>query len=159
MNVRPDWFGLEALRGFRHAASMMLFSHAWFLVFGCLFGLALLLLMRLLLRKTWIAAGAWYLAFHAWASLAFAGNSFWMLWNLVFLAWWLLVFFRLGLLPLMVALSLFGFFWPIVPTLDPSCWYSPASYLALTVAFALAGYAFYVSLAGQPLFRDELKEV
>ncbi len=31
-------------------------------------------------------------------------------------------------------------------------------YLGLAVAFALAGYGFYVSLAGQPLFRDELRE-
>ena len=70
-----------------------------------------------------------------------------------------MVFFRFGLLPLLVGLSLAGLIAPITLTLDPSRWYSAATYLGLAMALALAVYGFYVSVAGRPLFRDELQEV
>ncbi len=42
-------------------------------------------------------------------------------------------------------------------TLDPSQWYAGYSFFALAVMVALMLYGFYISLAGQPLFRDELQ--
>jgi hypothetical protein len=47
-------------------------------------------------------------------------------------------------------------FYPV--TSDFSAWYAGDFVLALIIALALAGFAFYTSLAGQPLFRATLPE-
>ncbi|MHC4421861.1 MAG: hypothetical protein ACYS1E_14845, partial [Planctomycetota bacterium] len=41
-------------------------------------------------------------------------------------------------------------------TLDSSSWYAGVGIIGPLVALALAGYGFWVALAGRPLFRDEL---
>jgi hypothetical protein len=41
-------------------------------------------------------------------------------------------------------------------TLDFSAWYAGIGVIGPLTALALAGYGFWVALAGQPIFRDEL---
>ena len=64
---------------------------------------------------------------------------------------WLL--YRYGLLALIVAIYFVHLliFFPITP--DFSAWYATDFVLALLIALALAGFGFYTSLAGEPLFR------
>jgi protein kinase-like protein len=63
------------------------------------------------------------------------------------------VLYRHGLLSLIVALFFVHLvvFYPI--TSDFSAWYAADFVLALLIALALAGFGFYTSLAGEPLFR------
>jgi hypothetical protein len=63
------------------------------------------------------------------------------------------VLYRHGLLSLIVALFFVHLviFYPI--TSEFSAWYAADFVLALLIALALAGFGFYTSLAGEPLFR------
>jgi len=47
-------------------------------------------------------------------------------------------------------------FYPV--TSDFSAWYAADFVVALIVSLTLAGFAFYTSLAGQPLFRASLPD-
>jgi serine/threonine-protein kinase len=93
----PDVATLEALRGMPHSVAMMLFEHAQSVFRPGMFGIVFLLLMRLLLRRTWLAVGA-FLLFFAVVRVATGdpgGMVGWSIWA-VFLALWLLIFFRAG---------------------------------------------------------------
>jgi serine/threonine-protein kinase len=149
-------FALEALRGVAPALASMLMVHLNYLLRWVLFGVVWLLLLRLVLRRTWLAAAVWLLSF----SLVNVGvnPSIWPVVVAICQAWWLIVFFRVGLLPLAVGASIAGLYEPLLPTLDPSRWYAGSTYLFLAIAFAIAAYGFYVSLAGRPLLRDEFLE-
>jgi hypothetical protein len=69
---------------------------------------------------------------------------------------WLL--YRYGLLALISAIFFLHLtiFFPI--TSDLSAWYAGDFVLALIISLALAGYGFYTSLAGEPLFRGALPD-
>jgi hypothetical protein len=73
-----------------------------------------------------------------------------------FLVVWVL--YRYGLLALISAIFFLHLviFFPI--TSDFSAWYAADFVLALIIALTLAGFAFYTSLAGQPLFRGTLPD-
>jgi uncharacterized membrane protein len=73
-----------------------------------------------------------------------------------FLVVWVL--YRYGLLALVSAIFFFHLvsFFPI--TSDFSAWYAADFVLALLISLALAGFGFYTSLAGQPLFRASLPD-
>jgi len=68
----------------------------------------------------------------------------------------LFLLIRFGMLP--------GLFWAVfmwagedvVLTADPSAWYAGRSLTVVLVLAALAGYGFYISLAGRPLVGDRL---
>jgi len=74
----------------------------------------------------------------------------------VFLIVWVL--YRYGLLALVSAIFFLHLviFFPI--TSDFSAWYAADFVLALIIALTLAGFGFYTSLAGQPLFRASLPD-
>ncbi|HEX2270445.1 MAG TPA: hypothetical protein VHH35_12950 [Pyrinomonadaceae bacterium] len=69
-----------------------------------------------------------------------------------------LFFFRHGLLALITSLFFLHLmiFFPI--TSEFSAWYAGDYVLILIVSLALAGFGFYTSLAGQPLFRGALPD-
>jgi serine/threonine-protein kinase len=154
--MRLEGYELEALRGFAPALASMLMMHLSVLLFWVLFGIVWLVLLRLLLRRTWLAVGVWSLAI---ALVTFGYfESIWWVSVVIMTAWWLIVFFRIGLLPLAVGAFILGLVEPVTPTLDPSRWYAGGTYLFLAITFAVAAYGFYVSLAGRPLFRDDFLE-
>jgi hypothetical protein len=68
------------------------------------------------------------------------------------------VLYRYGLLALVSAIFFLhlNIFYPM--TSDFSAWYAADFVLALIIALALAGFGFYTSLAGQPLFRASLPD-
>lgn len=74
----------------------------------------------------------------------------------VFLVVWVL--YRYGLLALISAIFFLHLqiFYPV--TSDFSAWYATDFVLALIVAIGLACFSFYTSLAGQPLFRNALRD-
>jgi hypothetical protein len=72
----------------------------------------------------------------------------------VLLIMWVL--YRYGLLALISTIFFvhLTIFYPV--TSDLSAWYAADFVLALFICLALVGFAFYTSLAGQPLFRSSL---
>jgi hypothetical protein len=68
------------------------------------------------------------------------------------------VLYWYGLLALISALFFLHLhiFHPI--TSDLSAWYAGDFVLVLIISLALVGFAFYTSLAGQPLFRGALPD-
>jgi serine/threonine-protein kinase len=134
--------------------SLMLFFHAG-VVFSAGFSIVVLLvLLRLLTRKTWIAVAAC-------APLIVAFNLNGEADTVIFLVLavlWLAIFFRFGVLCLMVALGLLGFEIPIPATLSTSVWYSGPSWIVLALFAAVAVYGFIISLGGQRAFGKILAE-
>jgi serine/threonine-protein kinase len=149
-----DVMALKALGGMIPAVSAMLFMHATFVLNFGFSMIVFLVLMRLLTRRTWIAVAIW-VPF----AVLFTGNggaeiALFTLLSIVTLT----IFFRLGVLGLMVVLGLSGLQVPIPGTLSPSAWYAGPSWLFLAVVVAVAVYGFTVSLGGRRAFKGILAE-
>jgi Protein kinase domain len=111
-----------------------------------------LLLMYLIVRRDRLAALAVWVIVALALSLTHetaAGVPFACL-GAALVVW---VLYRHGLLSLIVALFFVHLmiFYPI--TSEFSAWYAADFVLALLISLALAGFGFYTSLAGEPLFR------
>jgi serine/threonine-protein kinase len=164
-NLLPEWLGLplanrgyedvESLSGVRQVlarcASLPMMSSI-----GPIMMLLLLLLVRTILRKQWAAVSVLVLLFGA-GKLASASNfvidgSI----GVIVLGLSFFVLLRHGLLAsitmsLFMVLPRFG-----VWTTDLSSWYAGQMMIPLLLLAAIAVYAFYISLAGRPLFSAKL---
>ena len=148
----------QALGGVRPAAGYALFVTASAILLGMYTFLGLFLL-RLVLRKLWLAAAVLLLLYvginvaASTANPALDGFSALLIGgSIVFLL------LRFGLLTAVAAAfcsSILEVF-PLTP--DFSAWYAAGSILALAVVAALLIYAFHRALAGKPAFRFDLLE-
>jgi hypothetical protein len=68
----------------------------------------------------------------------------------------LITMIRFGLLSFVVMALVVPLFASFPTTLDFSSWYAGVGLIGPLVALALAGYGFWIALAGRPIFRDEL---
>jgi serine/threonine-protein kinase len=112
----------------------------------------LFVLLRLLLRKDWLAAAAFILILAATSTLSGkypvvdavdAAVSFGIV---------ILVLKRSGLFCLMVLFTAFEVLYAFVHSIQLSHWYAASTFLGVLVVLALAVYGFRVSLAGRPVF-------
>jgi len=130
-----------------------LFAMALYIPVGWLF---LLLLLRVLLRRQWIAIIAVIVFAVGTATPGSANPMIFGMFMLVAFSLFLFVLIRFGLLA--------GAFWAVymwladlvVLTLHSSAWYAGRSWFTLWLFAAIAGYAFWISLAGRPLVRSQL---
>ncbi len=67
------------------------------------------------------------------------------------------IVYRFGLVPLACAVFTINMLGNVPITSDFSAWYMPASILALLSVVALAGWGFYHSLGGEPIWRPEIE--
>jgi serine/threonine-protein kinase len=148
-----DWMVLKSLGGLLAALSSMLFSHATFLLTIGFSMIVLLVLLRLLTRRTWIAVTIWTLLF----SVA-SGQSGEVVLFLLLGIGTLTCFFRLGVLSLLVSLGLSGLQAAVPPALGTSAWYAGPSWLFLAIFAAVAVYGFVVSLGGRRALAPILAE-
>jgi len=109
----------------------------------------LFFLLRVLLRKEWLAAAAFVLFFAVPSFLD--GSLISAAFGLAVAAVTILVFLRFGLLALFFS-NLFGHSLQFPLTTDSSAWYAGTSLLVLLVLGVLAVYGFRIATAGQPLF-------
>ena len=88
--------------------------------------------------------------------LNFFGESMWLAlaYGITFGAATVLLYTRVGILAVMV--SIFVVMTGGVVTIDFDTWFAPYAMAELAILLALAGYGFWVSLAGQALFKDAL---
>jgi hypothetical protein len=114
----------------------------------------LFFLLRLLLRKDWLAGGAFVFIFVA--TVAFTGD--YLLVDAVFgtvtFASLILILKRFGLLPLVAFFITDNILFDFVLTTRLSAWYAISTILGALFILALALYGFRVSLAGRPIFSD-----
>jgi hypothetical protein len=68
-----------------------------------------------------------------------------------------LIVYRFGLVPLAVAIFTVDTLGNIPFSADFSAWYMPTSILALLSVVALAGWGFYHSLGGEPIWQPEIE--
>lgn len=123
-----------------------------------LFCLFLFFLMRLLLRRDWLAGASLGLLL-IFGTLTFYGSVSMtlpiVLANAVLLIALTLVLVRLGLLALISMLVASQLLFLVPLTLDASRWYFGYTLGVLFAISALAAYAFYISLGGRSLLGDE----
>jgi len=153
----PDVFfspALESLRSVRHFVNFALafqLVNALDYALGALF---LLFLIRLIVRKTWIAAGIVALL---GIPLGFRGGGPLLYWEPIWIVgsalFGIAILLRLGLLPYFVMWFVTGLLTsgPAL-TMDLGAWSVGTSLLTLLVVGALSGYGFTVALAGRPAF-------
>ena len=145
---RFDWN--QTLLGPRIVAGELVAASAVSMFLALGFAL-LFFLLRAVLRKEWLAAGAVVLIFAApldgggWIAAAF---------GVVQAAAYIFVFRRFGLLAIVFG-NFFGHFLEFPLTTDSSAWYAGTSLFLLSVLAALAIYGFRIALAGQPMFSGK----
>jgi hypothetical protein len=135
---------------------------AWYLMFstGGGFGyLMILVLLRLAVRREW-AAVPLCVAVNVLIFQPPAGPGFPIRACIVVLVvgFQVCVLLRLGLLPVIVVVFTLLLLRAFPLTSNLSAWYAKDALLAMGVVLALAVYGFHTTLAGRPLWRDELRE-
>jgi serine/threonine-protein kinase len=124
------------------------------------FSMVLLLIfvvLSMVLRKTWLAAVA-YLALGVLAGIAGETGAIELALTTLLFAIWLLLILRVGYLAAAVAACVAA--WTGTSGISTAFgeWYGKPTVVWLAVFVAFAGYAFWVSLAGRPMFGGAVEE-
>jgi serine/threonine-protein kinase len=142
----------DTLRGPRAVASHLVRAPAVSMLVALGFTL-LFFLLRAVLRKEWLAAGAFALIMAAPLGGGWpleGGGLIAAAFGLVQAAALILVFLRFGLLAF-VFTNFFSHFLQFPLTTDSSAWYAGTSLFLLLVLAVLAIYGFRIALAGRPM--------
>jgi hypothetical protein len=154
MGAAPSLGQLEYMEGGRTALG------AWLMqipasILGTLQFFFLLLGLKVLLRKDWIAAIIFVAIFALPRGLTSSYISVEVpAWILIYAVAVLLVY-RFGLVPLACAIFTVNMLANVPFASDLTAWYMSASVLAVVSIVVLAGWGFYHSLGGEPLWRPE----
>jgi hypothetical protein len=151
------FWSLESLRGLRQAIAAMASLHAWSLEY-VFFGIIMVLVLRLLLRRTWIAMVVFSALLVVLLNPGIGHPVPYLIGVLITLALFSVVLFRFGLLPLVLGYTVSQMLRHVPLTFDLTAWYSYVTLLTLLVTVGVAVWGFRVALAGHRLFRDEILE-
>ncbi len=154
MGGAPSLFRVEYLIGGRQAlgAWLYLIPSA---TLGALQFFFLLLGLKVLLRKEWIAATIFVAIFSALNSLGSQHPAVEVPMSVLVYAIAVIVVFRFGLVALACGLFTVDMLGNVPFSADFSTWYMSTSLLALLTVVAIAGWGFYHSLGGEPLWKPE----
>jgi serine/threonine protein kinase len=156
MGAAPALPSTGYLMGGREALGLWLLQIPGSII-GTLQFFFLLLGLKVVLRKDWLAAVAFVSVFAF--PLAFSTSYVRVelpAMTLVY-AVAVLIVYRFGLVPLACAIFTVDMLGNVPATADFSAWYMPTFILALLSVLALAGWGFYHSLGGEPLWRPEIE--
>ena len=149
----PHPGGLDTLLGVRFMAAGFLsqLASAVVFAFGTFF---LMFLLRLVLRKQWLAAAVFVALLTANGALSYAE-----LWTIpvfvVVYAVLALLLLRYGIVPLIVSVLTADCLLNAPISLDFSAWYIASSLVSLLLFLGIALYGFRCTVAGKPLFELE----
>ena len=148
-------FQLDMLSGLRESVAILFLIPVNSLK-STLFFVVVLFLLRLLLRRTWLAIavfmGLILIVYSAGSPpISYMAHFF----NITL---WLFVLFRFGWISAMVALVVTDLLMNFPLTFDLSAWYSSSAVPAVLMIAALTAYGFKISLAGRPAFKDLLAD-
>jgi len=116
--------------------------------------LFLFFLLRVLLRRDWLAAAVFTLIGMA-VGLSSEIPAIGMPITAIYFLGALLVLLRFGLLAMIAVELAWSFLSSSALTVDPSRWYFGQSLVVLLLVAALAAWGFRTALAGRPLLKDE----
>jgi hypothetical protein len=150
----PPLQSQEYLMGGREALGAWLLQIPQSIVFTLLF-FFLLLGLKVLLRKDWLAAIAFVAVYALPLGLSSSYVAVELPSEILIYAVAVLLVFRFGLVPLACAIFTVDMLANVPFSADLSAWYMPASVLALLSIVSLAAWGFYHSLGGEPLWRPE----
>ena len=156
MGAAPALFSTEALMGGREALGAWLYQwpqsiQTTLVFFFLLFGL------KVLLRKEWIAGIVLVAIFAIPRGLSSTYMAVEIPAQILVYAIAVLIVLRFGFVPLACAVFTINLIANIPFSADLSAWYMPTSILALLSVVALAGWGFYHSLGGEPIWRPEIE--
>jgi len=126
-------------------------------ILGTLLFFFLLLGLKALLRKDWLAAIAFVAVYALPQGLTSPHVAVELPAQILIYAVAALIVFRFGLIPLAVAIFVTDMLANVPMTADLSAWYMSTSALALLSVVALAGWGFYHSLGGEPVWKVEME--
>jgi hypothetical protein len=156
MGAAPGLAAPEALMGGREALGAWL--RQWpqsiqttLVFFFLLFGL------KVLLRKEWIAAIAFVAVLAVPRSVTSSYMAVEIPAQILVYAIAVLIVLRFGLVPLACAIFTINLVENVPFSVDFSAWYMSTSILALLSVVALAGWGFYHSLGGEPVWQVEME--
>jgi hypothetical protein len=115
----------------------------------------LLLGLKALLRKQWIAAIVFVLIFAVPRAISSPHLYIEMPAQILVYSIAVLIVIRFGLVPLAVAIFTINMLGGVPFSADLSTWYMPTSILELLSVMTIAGWGFYHSLGGAPVWREE----
>jgi hypothetical protein len=147
--------GLDVLPGARFAVGDFLHSMGG-AIFDPLGFTFLLTLLRVLLRRNWLAVAVVLLLSVLPGLLS--GSPSGAVVGLLIGSLLVLAFTRFGLLTLSTSTLIYFWLNSLPLTTNLSAWYAGTSFLVMFIVTALAGYAFYTSLGGQKVFKGKLLE-
>ena len=153
---QPLSWGLDYILGTRTALARIS-SLPILALFFSLASLFLLLMLRVLLRREWVAAVLFIVIATVGESIYSDSPFTWINYALQWGATYFLLM-RFGLLAVAASIT-FGtllFQLPITPQL--SAWYSGTGLALAVLMLAFAAYAFHTSLGGRPMFQAKLLE-
>jgi serine/threonine-protein kinase len=154
MGVSPNFLSSPYLLGGRAAFSQWL-AQIPISIFATLQFFFLAFGLRTLLRKDWLAAVTFVLIYVGLRSLSVSHASIEIpIFICVYLVL-VVIIFRFGLVPLAVAAFTVDMLGSVPFTADFSQWYMGATALTLVSVVALAGWGFYHSLGGEPVWTVE----
>jgi len=145
---------LEALRRGRHMVTALAMGHTTAVLFAALMMFLLLVVLRIVFRRTWIAVGLVSLISIAVFPLAYSSFPLHAITILIYAAAYFYILFRFGFLPLVVTSSMSTMLTTIPFTPDPTSWVFGGTLVALAIALGVAFFGLRGALAGRPVFRD-----
>src|SRR5450432_3387462 len=154
MGAAPEFYSTEYLLGGRQALGMWLHQIPSAILAALEF-FFLLLGLKMLLRKQWIAAVAFVALFTGLSTL---GSSYpWVQVPTAAVVYVIaaLAVYRFGLVALVCTIFTVDMLANVPFTADFSAWYLTTSLLALLSVVAIAGWGFYHSLGGAPLWSEQ----
>lgn len=154
MGAAPGYGQVDYLMGGRQALG------AWLMqipssIMGTLQFFFILLGLKVVLRKDWLAAIAFVALFALPRGLTSSYMPVELPAQIMVYAVAVLIVYRFGLIPLAFAIFTINMMANLPFSSDLSAWYMPTSILALLSVVALAAWGFYHSLGGQPWLRLE----
>jgi len=155
VGVPPNLYTEDFLMGGRFALGAWLL-HVPVAIQATLVFFFILFIFRAMVRKDWLAA---VLFIALWTTLKTMGNDHPMIEAPAqFLIYLLLVavVFRLGLVGLATASVVADVLLNVPLTVDFSTWYATTGVLVVFSIAAIAGWGFYASLGGRPLWKEDV---
>ena len=156
MGAAPTLFSTSALMGGRTALGAWLAQwpssiQTTLVFFFLLFGL------KVLLRKEWIAAIVLVAIFALPRGLSSTYMAVEIPAQILVYSIAVLIVLRFGFVPLACAVFTINLLANVPFSTDLSAWYMPASIFSLLSVVAMAGWGFYNSLGGEPIWRPEIE--
>ena len=153
MGAAPDTPSTAFLVGGRYALGAWL-RQVPTAILGALEFFLFLLGLKMLLGRDWLAALA-FVSLFTWFNANGAYMKVEIPAHIVVYAIAVLIVYRFGLVPLAVAIFTIDMLANVPFSADLSAWYMPASVMALLSVLVIAGWGFYHSLGGEPLWKPE----